>query len=133
MNGAGFAVVGDGGPIVLPPFENLVIAGDGTISIQPVGQAPNTLAVVGRIKMVDHVPGGMTKGNDGLVRASTGQLLEPSASVSLVSGALETSNVSMVDAMTNMIELSRQFEMHVKVMETAKQNDEAAARIMELG
>ena len=50
-NGAGYPVMGNGGPIAVPPFEKLEIGSDGTISIQPVGQDVNTLAVVDRDKI----------------------------------------------------------------------------------
>lgn len=130
--GAGFAVMGETGPMVIPPFQKLEIGGDGTVSIRPVGQAPSTLAVVGRIRLVDHQPGNMEKGTDGLVRFRDGPPPASSFNVNLVGGALETSNVSMVESMTNMIELSRQFEMQVKMMKAAEDNDASSARILQL-
>lgn len=130
--GAGDAVLGDGGPLVLPPFDALVIGGDGTVSIRPVGQAPNTLATIGRIKLIDHQVGNMDKGTDGLLRTRDGSVPAASANVNLVSGSLETSNVSMVEAMGNMIELARQFEMQIKMMKTAEDNDAASARLMQI-
>ena len=131
-NGAGHAVLGDGGPLVIPPYESLEIGVDGTISIRPVGQAPNTLAEVGRIKLVDHAPGVLEKGEDGLLRSRDGNQLPPSVQVGLLTGNLESSNVSMVEAMTNMIELARAFEMQIKLMKTAEDNDAASARMMQM-
>ncbi|MCA1805660.1 MAG: flagellar basal body rod protein FlgF [Xanthomonadaceae bacterium] len=131
-NGAGHAVLGDAGPLVIPPYESLEIGGDGTVTIRPIGQAPNTLAEVGRIKLVDHVPGQLEKGEDGLLRSRDGNLLPPSVNVSLLNGNLESSNVSMVEAMTNMIELSRSFEMQIKLMKTAEDNDAQSARMMQM-
>ncbi len=131
-NGAGFPVLGDAGPVVIPPFESLEVGADGTISIRPVGQTPSTLAVVGRIKLVDHAPGNLEKGSDGLLRTRDGGVLPASTQVSLLNGSLETSNVSMVEAMTNMIELSRQFEMQIKLMKTAEDNDAQSAQMMRL-
>ncbi len=131
-NGAGDAIMGDAGPIVVPPFETMEIGVDGTISIRPVGQAPSTLATVGRIKLVDHPQGLLEKGTDGLLRTRDGSALPASTEVELLSGSLETSNVSMVEAMTNMIELSRSFEMQVKLMKTAEDNDAQSARMMQM-
>ena len=37
-NGAGHTILGNGGPIVIPPSEKIEIASDGTISIIPLGQ-----------------------------------------------------------------------------------------------
>ena len=53
VNGAGHPVVGDGGPLVVPPHASLKIGADGTVSIVPLGQGPETLATVGRIKLVN--------------------------------------------------------------------------------
>ena len=130
--GAGHAVLGDNGPLVIPPYEALAIGVDGTLSIQPIGQAPNTLAEIGRIKLVDHVPGQLEKGEDGLLRTRDGNVLPPSVNVGLVTGNLESSNVSMVEAMTNMIELARAFEMQIKLMKTAEDNDAQSARMMQM-
>src|SRR5690606_25246815 len=51
-NGAGHPVMGEGGPISVPPHASLVIGSDGAVSIVPLGQGPETTAVVGRIKLV---------------------------------------------------------------------------------
>ncbi len=123
VNGAGHPVIGnDGGPIAIPPFEKLEIGADGTLSIRPVGQAPNVLAEVDRIKLVNPGAEALTKGEDGLMRLKEGGIAPADAEVQLVSGALESSNVSAVEMMVRMIELSRQFEMQVKMMEAAKDN-----------
>ena len=45
VTGTGFPVLGNSGPIAIPPNEKLEIGSDGTISILPIGQTPNTLAV----------------------------------------------------------------------------------------
>lgn len=127
--GAGHRVLGNGGPIAMPPAETIEIGRDGTISIRPVGQAPNTLAVVDRIKLVNPPANALTKGPDGLMRVGGGDVAAD-AGVTLVSGALEMSNVNAVDALVSMMELSRQFEMQVKMMQTAQENDEASVRLM---
>ena len=53
--------------------------------------------------------------------------------VQLGSGTLESSNVNTADAMVNMIELARHFELQVKAIRTAEENGAAAAQIMRLG
>jgi len=50
-----------------------------------------------------------------------------------VSGALEGSNVKSVDAMVTMIELGRQYELQIKLMKTAEQNDTDSAKLMSMG
>jgi len=132
VTGAGHPVLGNGGPIALPPFEKLEIGTDGTLSIRPVGQAPNVLAEVDRIKLVNPPAGDLTKGQDGLVRRMDGTIEPPDAQVQLISGALEGSNVSAVEAMVNMISLSRQYEAQLKMMETAKDNDAASDQLLRM-
>lgn len=133
VNGAGHPVLGDnGGPIAIPPYEKIEIGADGTITIRPVGQQANVLAQVERIKLVLPQDGQLTKGKDGLMRTKDGSVLPPDATVQLVAGTLETSNVSVVDSMVRLIELSRQYETQVKMMNTAKENDTASDRLMQL-
>ena len=130
INGAGHPVLGNGGPIAIPPAEKVEIGNDGTISVRPLGQAPSALVIVDRIKLVNPDPDQLTKGEDGLLRLEEGEIAAPNASARLISGSLETSNVNAIDAMVNMIALSRQFESQVKLMKVAEENDSVAARLM---
>ncbi len=127
----GRPVLGSGGPVAVPPFEKLEIGGDGTISVLPLGQEPSTLAVVNRIKLVNPPREDLVKGADGLMRLRGGAA-EPDASVKLVTGTLEGSNVNAVEALVNMIALARSFEMQVKLMRTAQDNDAASAQVMRI-
>ncbi|GIX22691.1 MAG: flagellar basal body protein [Gammaproteobacteria bacterium] len=127
----GWAVLGDGGPIALPPFESVEIGADGTVSVRPAGQGAATLAAVARIKLVAPPDGELVKRPDGLLEHPAG--VQPAdAGVRLVSGALESSNVNAVDALVTMIDLSRQFELGVKVLERAEEMDRASAALMRL-
>lgn len=130
--GTGLAVMGDGGPVSVPPHASLVIGGDGTVSIVPLGQGPETRAEVGRIKLVNPPSGSLEKGPDGLFRMQDGSDAPPDASVRLASGMLESSNVNVAEAMVNMIELSRRFDMQVKAMRSAEENGTASARLLSL-
>ncbi|MDH5784961.1 MAG: flagellar basal-body rod protein FlgF [Chromatiales bacterium] len=133
LTGAGLPVIGNSGaPIVIPPAESVEIGVDGTISIRPLGQTATVLAEVDRIKLVNPPVDQLTKGKDGLIRVKQMDAVEPDATVKLVSGALEGSNVNTVEAMVKMIELQRQYEMQVKMMKTASDNDAALSSIMKL-
>lgn len=132
QTGAGHPVLGDGGPILVPPAQKLEIAEDGTLSIQPIGQGASELAVIGRIKLVAPDPADLVKGADGLLRTRDGAPAPAEANVRLVSGALESSNVNAVEALMNMMSLARQFEAQTKLMETARDNDAASARLMNI-
>lgn len=132
VDGAGRQLVGEGGSIALPPYSSIAIGTDGTISIVPLGEDPNTLAVVDRIKLVNPDPQNLQKGRDGLLRTRDGEPTVADAGVSMVGGSLESSNVDSVGSMVHMIELARQFENHVKMMKTAENLDQASAALMEL-
>ena len=132
-NGAGYPVLGEGGPIAIPEFETLSIGADGTITVRGLGQPTNALNVVDRIKLVNPPVEDLEKGEDGLIRTTTGEPLAPDADIEIISGAIEGSNVNGVDAMVNMIELSRQYEMQVKMMKVAEETDQAAAQLIRFG
>ncbi|MEL7450086.1 MAG: flagellar basal-body rod protein FlgF [Pseudomonadota bacterium] len=130
LTGAGHPVLGDGGPVALPPGSNITIGNDGSISLVPLGQTPNTVAVVDRIKLVNPPRADITKGLDGLFRTSTGTAPEADAGVTLSAGVLEGSNVNAASALVDMINFSRQFEMQVKLIGEARDNADASAAIM---
>lgn len=129
----GYPVLGNNGPIAIPPSEKLDIGEDGTVSVLPAGQEITTVSAVERIRLVNPDEKDIYKGNDGLMRVTDGVVVAPDSKVKLVSGALEGSNVNAIDSLVTMIELARQFEMHVKLMSTAKQNDEAATELLRIG
>ena len=132
-NGAGHPVLGDGGPLVVPPHASMVIGNDGAISIVPLGQGPETTARVGRIKLVKPDAALMTRGADGLFRLKAGGSAAADASVRVTAGALEGSNVNVADAMVRMIELSRQYDMHMKTLRTVEENARNSQSLMRLG
>ena len=131
--GSGHLVMGDGGPVAIPPNSSLLIGGDGTISVQPLGQGPETLAIVDRIKLVNPDVSLLQKGSDGLLRMPEDEVADADASVSLMSGALEQSNVNIAKTLVNMIELARQYEMQINVIKQSEENADAAAQLMRLG
>ncbi len=132
-NGAGLPVIGDGGPIALPPLEKLEIGDDGTISVRPLGQGASELAVIDRIKLVNPPREQLTKGDDGLLRLKDGSDAEADPTAALNKGHLEGSNVNAVHAMVKMIELARHFEFQAKLMKKSEELDSAAATIMRQG
>ncbi len=139
VDGAGFLVtpdghqvLGDGGPINLPPFEQIEIGTDGTLSILPVGQDAAALAVVDRIRLVNPPIEDLFKGKDGLIHLKNGAGADVDPGVRIVSGALESSNVSAVESLVQMIDLSRRYEMQVKMMKTADRAAEVTTQMMRL-
>ncbi len=132
ITGAGHLLMGDNGPIALPPAESITIGRDGTISIRPTGQTAEALVEVGRIKLVNPPREDLEKGDDGLIRTKNGAFATPDINVRLQQGALEGSNVNAVQSMVEMINLQRQYEMQVKMMKTANDNAEAAESLLRI-
>ncbi len=130
MTGTGLPVLGNNGPIAIPPTEKIEIATDGTISIRPLGQGANELAIVDRIKLLTPQKSELEKGMDGLIRLKSGLPAIADADARITTGALESSNVNTVSALVDMIELARKFEMQVKMMKTAEDTDAASASIL---
>ena len=121
----GLTVLGDGGPITVPPNTEISIGGDGSVSARA---ANGRGSVVGRLKLVTP-EAALTRGTDGLFRAAEGDLAaDPLAR--LQDGALEGSNVSAVETMVAMIAAARQFEAQMKMLQTAEANEKAAAQLL---
>lgn len=130
--GTGLAVLGNGGPIALPPLDAVSIGRDGTVSVVAEGQGPETSAEVDRIKLVNPELSTLVKKADGLLHARVEENVVADAAVSLSSGMLEGSNVNAVSEFTDILSLSRQYEMQIKLMKTVEENSEASARLLQV-
>lgn len=128
----GMNVMGDAGPITIPPDTEVTIAKDGTISTVPSGTQASQVVVVGRIKLTNPPENQMVRGEDAVFRTFDGNPAEADANVTVVSGSLEGSNVNTVEAMVNMITLARQFDMQMKMLQTADNNAKAASGLLSI-
>lgn len=134
----GLPVLGDGGPIEVPPNSQLSIAADGTISSLDAGGQPNTIAPVGVLKKVLAQPNELTRSDDALFRPSTrlaaqnGGVLPNNAAVKIFSGVLEMSNVKATDAMVDMINHSRRYELQMKVITSVNENEQKANQLLSI-
>jgi len=129
----GRPVLGQGGPVAIPPYEEILIGNDGTISVRPLGAAGAQLAQIDRLRLVNPDPATLLKGPDGLIRSADGGAAPVAAEVRVVSGMLEGSNVNAVQAMLRQLDLARQFEAQMKLMTAARDNDDAADRLLRNG
>jgi len=125
-------IMGNGGPIAVPPQQKIEVGADGTISIRAMGEGPRVMAEVDRIKLVQPDLKNMTKGLDGTIHTRDGQPAQADANVTLTSGFLQASNVNAVEEMTAVLALSKQFELHIKMMNSAKEDDQAMTRVMQM-
>lgn len=132
LTASGQSVLGDAGPISIPPDVNVTIASDGTISTTERAGAPGQANIIGRIKLVNPPEETLERADDGLFRIKGGGDAEVDANVRVAGGALEGSNVNPVDAMVNMISLGRQFEMHMSLLKNAESNAAKASQLLSL-
>jgi len=131
LTATGLPVVGDNGPISVPPYSSIGVANDGTISVVPLGQTAQTSAIVGRIKLVNPPTSAMQRGADGLFHTSDGNPLDADAGTTVTAGTLESSNVNIASAMVNMIELARHFDMQIKALHSADQNAQLTTKLLQ--
>jgi flagellar basal-body rod protein FlgF len=125
----GLPVLSDGGaPIDVPANSEITFGSDGTISAKVAGQAPTSL---GRLKMVTpDVDNPIKRGDDGLFRGATGDPLPADANAKLLSGAVEGSNVNAVETMVGMIQVARQFETQMRLLQLAEAGDKSASQLL---
>jgi len=135
LNGEGLQVLGAGGPLVVPPYERIEIASDGTISIQALGDEAAAIADIEQLKLVLPDQSQMEKGEDGLFRMrdqQPGDVQPIDPTVRVESGHLEHSNVNAVQSLTQIMSLHRQYELQVKMMKTADENAQVTQSIMDI-
>ncbi|HIE5390005.1 TPA: flagellar basal body rod protein FlgF [Enterobacter cancerogenus] len=125
----GLPVSGDNGPIVLPPFSSISIADDGVISIVPDDGNVAAPMDVDRIKLVD-IPASQLSKNAAGFMVTSANVNPRTEEVELVSGHLESSNVSAISEMVSSIALNRQFEAQIKMMKAAEDLATAGNRLL---
>jgi len=133
---AGRPVIGNGGPIIVPLGSSVSLGADGTLSAIGEGENPDALVDVGRLKLVTPEQN-LLRGDDGLFHMPLNEegeavVLAADEEATVVSGALEGSNVSAVEAMVSMIDVARRYEMQMKVISTADENAQRANNLLSI-
>ncbi|MDX1795495.1 MAG: flagellar basal body rod protein FlgF [Hydrogenovibrio sp.] len=127
----GNPILSEGGsPINIPPAKAVEIGSDGTISFLPADSKTNLMVTLDQLRLVEPDVKNLEKGVDGFIRNKGGALDQ--ASIKVQSGALEGSNVNTIQALTNMIELSRKYEMQIKMMSTSKAHAQKSDSLLNL-
>jgi flagellar basal-body rod protein FlgF len=122
---SGLPLLGDGGPLQVPPGAAVSIGSDGTVSAKG---ADGRSSAIGKLKLVTpEAP--LKRGDDGLFRGADGDL-SADDKARVQDGALEGSNVSAVEAMVSMIAAARQFEAQMKMIQTAEADEKAASQLL---
>ena len=133
QTGDGYPVIGATGPITIPPAQKVTIGPEGTISIIPLGAAPgDPLQEVGQLKLVNSKGSDTVKGLDNLLHVRGGGVLPVDLEAKVESGALEGSNVNLTQALVDMIENQRSYEVQANLIKEAKNIDEGGASLMRL-
>jgi flagellar basal-body rod protein FlgF len=131
LTGNGLTALSDGGtPITIPNDATISLGFDGTISAKVGNQPPSTVA---RLKMITPTADDpLKRGEDGLFRPQSGDPLPNNANARMVTGVLEGSNVNTVETMVGMIQTARQFEVQMRLLQTAESNDRSAGQLLSM-
>jgi flagellar basal-body rod protein FlgF len=131
--GDGFPVIGSGGPITIPPAQKVTISPDGQVTIIPLGATSGAPPqVIDTIKLASDKGTKTTKGNDNLLHVDGGGVLPRDLNARVESGALEQSNVNLTEALVDMIENQRSYEVQANLIKETKNLDESSAQLMRL-
>ena len=134
-NGSGHLVLGEGGPITIPPGLMVNINPDGSVYARDpaqIGPAPDVL--IDRLRLRDVTGVSMGRRADGLFKVSEKpdgtDLALNDQLPQVIPQALEGSNVSAIEAMTRLIDHSRSFETQIRIIKEMKGLDESGASMM---
>jgi flagellar basal-body rod protein FlgF len=131
--GDGFPVMGSGGPITVPPAQAVMFAEDGTLSIIPMGAEPGSEPqIIDKLRLASAEGSDTVKGLDNLLHVRGGGVLPDDLSAKLATESLEGSNVNLTQALVDMIENQRSYEVQANLLKEAKQMDESAASLMRM-
>ncbi|WP_323142842.1 flagellar basal body rod protein FlgF [Massilia phyllosphaerae] len=124
----GHPLMGEGGPITLPPHTAVEIGTDGTISVLTEGATQ--MQVIDKLRLVNAEGTELTKNEAGLIVARDGAPLAADPNVKLRSRALEGSNVSAVEEMVATMSLNRSFEIQMKLFQASDKMNEAGNKLI---
>jgi len=133
VTGEGHPVMGEGGPITIPPGGKPSIAPDGAVTVSDPALPDAPAQEVGRIKLASWAGSPISKGLDNLFRVEGGGILPADEAATVQAGALEQSNVNSTEILVDMIDAQRLFAMRSKLISTAGDVDESGAQLMRLG
>lgn len=132
FNGDGRPVLGEAGPLAVPPGSQVSITEQGGVMIRDPANRDAPPQQIGQLRLVSPQGSQIAKGLDGLFRVSGGGALPTDAAARVTTGALEQSNVNSAQVLVDMIEAQRLFDMRNKLVSTAKSLDEGGAALMRL-
>ncbi|MDR6128290.1 flagellar basal-body rod protein FlgF [Sphingomonas sp. SORGH_AS802] len=132
QTGDGHIVMGQSGPITLPPASSVSIGADGSITIVPQGADATQTQIVDKLKLASAKGTDTVKGLDNLLYVRGGGTLPEDLDARVQGGALEGSNVNMTQALVDMIENQRSYEVTANLMKSTKDMDESSTSLLRL-
>lgn len=130
--GEGDPVLGQQGPITIPPADSIKIEADGSIWVVPKGGDATKPQKIDQLKLASPTGSQIAKGLDGLFRVKGGGALPEDPNATVKSKALEGSNVEATKALVDMIDASRAWDSQLKLISTAREMDTSATDLMRL-
>jgi flagellar basal-body rod protein FlgF len=124
----GRPLLGEGGPITLPPHTAVEIGTDGTISVLTEGAAQ--MQVVDKLRLVNAEGAQLSKNEAGLIVSRDGAPLPADAAVKVTPRSLEGANVSAVEEMVATMSLNRSFEIQMRLFKASDSMNEAGNRLI---
>ena len=132
QNGEGLPVLGQNGPITLPPNAKVSISQDGSLlagNPEAPGEPP---ALVDKLKLVSFRGSRIEKDLTGVFRVPNGGVLPVDDTAQVMPGSLEQSNVRPTEVLVEMVEAQRMFDIRTKLISTARELDEGGASLMRI-
>lgn len=131
-NGEGLPVLGENGPMMVPPGALVTISQDGSVMMTDPAVPEQAPQRIDRLKLVNTAGSALEKDLAGVFRVPGGGVLPMDEDAHIIPESLEQSNVSPSEVLVDMIEAQRLFDLRTKLVHTAKELDEGSAKLMRL-
>ena len=133
--GKGNLVMGESGPVTVPLGQIITFGSDGSIYARNPLTPEGLQTKVGELMLRDASETRLQKREDGLFEPAGAQVagedfVSGPKQASIKTGGLEGSNVNSVAALVTMMDLSRSFEMQIKVIAEINELDEAGSSLI---
>jgi len=132
QNGEGLPVLGEGGPLMVPPGAMVTIGQDGAVLMRDPAVPEQEPQRIDRLKLVNTAGSPLEKDLAGVFRVPGGGVLPVDEEAKVIPESLEQSNVNSSQVLVDMIEAQRLFELRTRLVQTAKELDEGSSRLMRL-
>jgi flagellar basal-body rod protein FlgF len=130
--GDGHPVLGQQGPITVPPADSITLDQQGRLWIVPAGGDASQPQELDRLRLASPAGSEIAKALDGLFRVRGGGILPDDPDARLLTGSLEGSNVNPTTALVEMMEASKAWDTQLKLISSARDMDSASAGLMQL-